>query len=57
MIDFVPNHVARSYASDIRPELVFGAKDRTDVYFDPDNNFFYLTSEVTEGSAPLRRDG
>ena len=54
VIDFVPNHVARSYASDIRPELVFGAQDRTDVYFDPDNNFFYLTSEVTEGSAPLR---
>jgi len=39
LIDFVPNHVARSYASDIRPELAFGVKDRMDVYFDADNNF------------------
>ena len=54
VIDFVPNHVARSYASDIRPELAFGVNDRKDVYFDSDNNFFYLTPEVTDGSAPLR---
>ena len=54
VIDFVPNHVARSYESDIRPDLVFGNKDRTGVYFDPDNNFFYLTPEVAEGSGPLR---
>ena len=31
VIDFVPNHVARSYASDIRPELAFGVNDRKDV--------------------------
>ena len=54
VIDFVPNHVARSYESDIRPDLVFGKKDRTGVYFDPDNNFFYLTPEVAEGCGPLR---
>ncbi len=54
LIDFVPNHVARSYGSDIRPELAFGVKDRKDVYFDPDNNFFYLTPEITDGEAPLR---
>jgi glycosidase len=54
VIDFVPNHVARSYESDIRPDLVFGNKDRTGLYFDPDNNFFYLTPEVAEGSGPLR---
>lgn len=54
VIDFVPNHVARSYESDIRPDLVFGRNDRTGVYFDPDNNFFYLTPEVAEGGAPLR---
>ena len=28
--------------------------DRKDVYFDSDNNFFYLTPEVTDASAPLR---
>jgi glycosidase len=54
VLDFVPNHVARSYASDIRPELAFGLNDRKDLYFDADNNFFYLTPEVSDGSAPLR---
>lgn len=54
VIDFVPNHVARSYASDIHPELAFGVRDNKSVYFDPDNNFFYLTGEVAEGGAPLR---
>jgi glycosidase len=54
LIDFVPNHVARSYHSDIRPDLALGIKDRKDVYFDPDNNFFYLTPEITDGEAPLR---
>ncbi len=54
VIDFVPNHVARSYASDIRPELAFGVNDRKDVYFHPDNNFFYLKPEIADGAAPLR---
>ncbi|NCG08312.1 MAG: hypothetical protein GWO81_01880 [Verrucomicrobia bacterium] len=54
IIDFVPNHVARSYASDIRPDLVFGNRDRRSKFFLPDNNFFYLTPEVVEGSGPLR---
>lgn len=54
VIDFVPNHVARSYDSDIRPSLAFGVDDRRGVFFDPDNNFFYLTEEVAEGEAPLR---
>jgi glycosidase len=42
VIDFVPNHVARTYESDIRPELSFGADDDTSVFFSPQNNFFYL---------------
>ncbi len=54
IIDFVPNHVARSYDSDIRPELSFGSQDDTSVFFHPDNNFFYLTREVTDGAAPLK---
>lgn len=54
LMDFVPNHVARSYASDIRPELAFGVNDNKNVYFHPDNNFFYLNSDVTDGEAPLR---
>lgn len=54
LIDFVPNHVARSYWSDIRPNLSFGANDRRKTFFDRNNNFFYLTPEVVEGSGPLR---
>ncbi|HPM76378.1 MAG TPA: alpha-amylase family glycosyl hydrolase [bacterium] len=42
IIDFVPNHVARTYESDIKPELNFGAKDYASVFFSPQNNFFYL---------------
>jgi glycosidase len=48
MIDFVPNHVARSYNSDVKPELNFGTKgndgagDDMSIFFSPRNNFFYL---------------
>lgn len=44
LIDFVPNHVAREYHSDTAPEGVrdFGADDRRDVAFHPDNNFYYM---------------
>ena len=52
LIDFVPNHVARSYHSDVRPDVDFGQNDETSVFFDPRNNFFYLTPG-TEGP-PLR---
>lgn len=46
LIDFVPNHVARSYKSSVRPELSFGANDDRSRYFDPKNNFFWLTPEA-----------
>ena len=42
LIDFVPNHVARSYNSVIRPGISFGADDDQTKFFSPDNNFFYL---------------
>lgn len=54
IIDFVPNHVARSYSSDIRPELSFGSDDDTGKFFDPDNNFFYLGDLHPGGGAPLK---
>ena len=50
LIDFVPNHVARSYDSDVKPDLNFGTKgnggagDDKSVFFSPKNNFFYLTA-------------
>ncbi|MGJ8695915.1 MAG: alpha-amylase family glycosyl hydrolase [Verrucomicrobiaceae bacterium] len=45
MIDFVPNHVARSYHSDVMPELSFGEGDLKTEFFRKDNNFFYLQGE------------
>lgn len=47
IMDFVPNHVARSYHSDAKPRGVrdLGADDITDVRFDRDNNFYYLPGE------------
>lgn len=54
IIDFVPNHVARSYASDVRPELSFGEGDRHDVFFDRDNHFFYLNESHYGGGPPLK---
>jgi glycosidase len=42
MIDLVPNHVARTYHSDIKPQLDFGADDNRETFFERDNNFYYL---------------
>ena len=42
IIDFVPNHVARSYASDVRPDFSFGGNDDRSVFYQRDNNFYYL---------------
>lgn len=54
IIDFVPNHVARSYQSDVHPELSFGEGDKTDVFFDRDNHFYYLNETHPGGGPPLR---
>jgi glycosidase len=49
LVDFVPNHVARSYGSVVKPDLTFGAQDDRTVFFSPNNNFYYL-----KGTPPLR---
>jgi glycosidase len=49
IMDCVPNHVARSYRSVVKPELSFGARDDRSQFFAPNNNFFYL-----RGQPPLR---
>jgi len=54
IIDLVPNHVARSYRSMIRPELSFGEKDDPSKFFDPRNNFFYLRPSDPGGGPPLK---
>lgn len=47
LIDFVPNHVARSYHSDKNPGNFpdFGSDDDVGKYFDPNNNFYYFPNE------------
>ncbi len=44
LIDFVPNHVARQYTSDVKPSGVadFGSDDDKSVPFSAQNNFYYL---------------
>ncbi len=54
ILDFVPNHVARSYASDVRPELSFGAGDDPGAFFHPDNHFYYLRRSDPGGGPPLK---
>lgn len=54
IIDFVPNHVARSYASDVRPEWSFGNGDDVTKFFDRDNHFYYLPYDAAGGGPPLK---
>lgn len=46
-IDFIPNHVARSYKSDAKPAGVvdLGEKDDKTKSFAPNNNFYYLPGQ------------
>ncbi len=45
VIDYVPNHVAREYHSDAKPKGVadLGEDDNKERFFDPNNNFYYIT--------------
>ncbi|MES2652280.1 MAG: alpha-amylase family protein [Bacteroidota bacterium] len=48
LIDFVPNHVARSYYSNAKPTGVidFGANDDKTVAFNPKNDFYYIPNQT-----------
>lgn len=48
LIDFVPNHVARSYHSDAKPARVkdLGEDDDMAKGFSPQNNFYYLPGQM-----------
>ena len=56
IIDFVPNHVARQYYSDAKPEGVIdlGEKDDKTVSFSPSNNFYYIPKAKLAPSFDLR---
>ncbi|WP_163937437.1 alpha-amylase family protein [Paraferrimonas sp. SM1919] len=61
IIDIVPNHVARNYASTSKPEGVvdLGANDDTSVTYARNNDFYYvegqdfIVPDVSKGDAPL----
>lgn len=58
IIDFVPNHVARKYVSDAKPEGVvdFGVNDDYTKSFSPQNNFYYIIDksfQVPEDYEPI----
>lgn len=48
LIDFIPNHVARSYHSGAKPKNVtdFGANDDVTVAFSPNNDFYYIPDQA-----------
>lgn len=62
IIDFVPNHVARQYASDKKPDGVkdFGEADNKNVVFSNQNNFYYIPGQAfsvpEEVSPPVKFD-
>lgn len=63
VIDFVPNHVARVYHSDMKPAGVrdFGQDDDINKGFDPQNNFYYLPHtqfQIPDGvNPPVKPEG
>ena len=50
IIDFVPNHVSRSYHSTMKPIYIdnLGQRDNTDAAFSASNNFYYLPGQRLE---------
>lgn len=55
LIDFVPNHVARRYHSDVAPKGIedFGQGDDVTKFFSPRNNFYYITRQQFEPQFPI----
>lgn len=55
IIDFVPNHVARQYASDAKPAGIedFGQGDNHEMMFSPTNNFYYITRQLFSPSVSM----
>ncbi|GGE61483.1 glycosidase [Pedobacter psychrotolerans] len=47
IIDFIPNHVARSYHSGAKPQNIidFGAEDDVTKSFSPKNDFYYIPNQ------------
>jgi len=59
IIDFVPNHVAREYHSDVKPPDAtdLGANDNIHTTFDSNNNFYYIPGQAFQPEFPLDGEG
>jgi glycosidase len=58
IIDFVPNHVARQYTSDAKPEGIadLGENDNSQISFDSNNNFYYIPGQAFTPDFNLESD-
>ena len=65
MVDLAPNHVARGYQTVVDGKQSFGEGDNQDVWFDPQNHFYYLQDgnclqlpvDDWDAAGDVRRDG
>ena len=59
LIDFVPNHTARVYHSDVAPIGVkdFGQDDDISCYFAHNNNYYYIPNQQFSPDFPLDAEG
>lgn len=55
IIDFVPNHVARRYHSDVAAAGIedLGKGDDTTMFFSPQNNFYYIPRQLFQPQFPI----
>ena len=58
IIDFVPNHVARQYHSDVQPDGTsqLGANDNKATPFSPYNNFYYIPQSELHGQFDMKEN-
>lgn len=59
IIDFVPNHTARVYHSDVAPDGIgdFGQDDNIGMFFTPQNNYYYITNQQFAPNFDLAAEG
>ena len=59
IIDFVPNHTAREYHSDVASAGIedFGAHDDNTKFFDADNNYYYIPNQQFSPDFSLSGEG
>lgn len=59
LLDFVPNHTARRYHSDVAPAGItdFGAEDNIGMCFSPTNNYYYITNQQFQPDFDISSEG